>query len=59
MLKQANTPSAIIVSLLFLPLDALCPLEVEGPAVDGLAGGGEGAALVDEAPGALGAKDDG
>ena len=40
-----------MVSLLFFALDALCPREVDGPAVEGPAGDG-GAALEDEAPGA-------
>ena len=48
-----------MINLLFLALDALCPLEVDGPTVEGPAGGDEGAALEDEALGALGAKDDG
>jgi len=42
--------------LLFFALEDLCPLEVEGPVVEGPAGGDEGAALKDEA---LGAVEDG
>ena len=48
-----------MVSLLFFVLDTLCPLEVDGLAVEGPAGGDEEGALEDEAPGAPGAKKDG
>ena len=45
--------------LVFLSLGRSVSPRSRSPAVEGPAGGDEGAALEDEAPGALGAKDDG
>ena len=45
--------------LAFLCFGSLTSPRSRRPAVEGPAGGDEGAALEDEAPGALGAKDDG